>query len=65
MDWRYSSINEDFIKKYGEESDEECFLEVDVQLLEKLHEVHHDLPLLSEIVKWTLICSFLVIHFLD
>ena len=37
-----SQFNEDFIKKYNEESDEGYFLEVDVQSLEKLHEFHND-----------------------
>ena len=32
-----SQFNEDFLKKYYEESDKGCFLEVDVQYLEKLH----------------------------
>ena len=31
-----SQFNEDFIKNYNEESDEGCFLRVDVQQLEKL-----------------------------
>ena len=30
-----SQFNEDFIKNYSEESDKGCFLEVDVQYLEK------------------------------
>ena len=41
MDWRF---NEDFIKNYNEESDEGYFLEDDIQYLEKLHELHNDLP---------------------
>ena len=41
-------FNEDFIKKYNEESDEGYFLEVDVHCLEKLHELHNDLPFLPE-----------------
>ena len=41
----------DFIKSYNEESDEEYFLEVDVQYLEKLHELHYDLPFLPERIK--------------
>ena len=41
-----SQFNEDFIKDYNEESDEGYFLEVDVQYLEKLHELHNDLPFL-------------------
>ena len=44
-----SQFNEDFIKNYNEESDEGYFLEVDVQYLEKLHELHNDLPFLPEI----------------
>ena len=39
-------FNDDFIKNYNEESDEGYFLEVDVQNLEKLHELHNDLPFL-------------------
>ena len=39
-----SQFNEDFIKNYNEESDEEYFLEVDVQYSEELHELHNDLP---------------------
>ena len=36
-------FNEDFIKNYNGESDEEYFLEVDVQYLEKLQERKNDL----------------------
>ena len=46
-----SQFNEDFIKNYKEESDEGYFFEVDVQYLEKLHELHKDLPFLLERVK--------------
>ena len=46
-----SQFNEDFIKSYNEESDDEYFLEVDVQYPEKLHELHNDLPFLSERMK--------------
>ena len=46
-----SQFNEDFIKNYNEESDEGYFLEVDVQYLEKLHELHNDLPFLPEQMK--------------
>ena len=38
-----SQFNEDFIKNYNEESD--------VQYLEKLHELHNDLPFLPERMK--------------
>ena len=40
-----SQFNEDFIKNYH---DEGHFLEVDFQYLEKLHELHNDLPFLPE-----------------
>ena len=43
-----SQFNEDFIKNYNEESDEEYFVEVDVQYLEQLHAFHNDLPFLPE-----------------
>ena len=43
-----SQFNEDFIKNYNEESDEEYFLEVDVQYPEKLYELHSNLPFLLE-----------------
>ena len=40
-----SQFNEDFIKKYNGESNEKCFLEVDVQCLQ------NDLPFLPERTK--------------
>ena len=43
-----SQFNKDFIKNYNEESDEGYFFEVDVQYLEKLHELHNDLPFLPQ-----------------
>ena len=46
-----AQFNEDFIKKYHEESDEGYFLEVDVQFPEKLHELHNDLQFLPERMK--------------
>ena len=46
-----SQLNEDFIKNYNEESDKGYFFEVDVQYIEKLHELHNDLPFLPEIMK--------------
>ena len=51
MDKNTSQFNEDFIKNYNEESHEGYFLEVDVQYLEKLHELHNDLPFLPERMK--------------
>ena len=46
-----SQLNEDFIKNYNEESDEGYFLEVDVQYLEKVHELHNDFAFLQERIK--------------
>ena len=46
-----SQFNEDFIKNYSEESDEGYFFENDVQYLEKIHELHNDLPFLPERMK--------------
>ena len=37
-----SQFNEDFIKTYNEEKDEGYFLEVDLQYLEKLHNIHNN-----------------------
>ena len=53
FEWRKdtSQFNEDFIKNYKEESVEGYFFEADVQYLEKLHELHKDLPFLLERVK--------------
>ena len=45
-----SYFNEDF-KKYNEESDEGYFPEVDVEYLEKIDELHHDLSFLPERIK--------------
>ena len=47
-----SQFNEDFIKSYSEESDEGYFPEVDVQYIEKLHEIHNSLPFLPERMKF-------------
>ena len=44
-------VNEDFIESYNEENDGGCFLEVDVQYPEKLHELQNDLPFLLERTK--------------
>ena len=48
MDKRF---NEDFIKNSDEESDEGYFFEIDVQYLEKLLELHNDIPFLPERMK--------------
>ena len=41
-------INEDFIKNYDENNDEGYIFEVDVKYPKRLHELHSDLPFLSE-----------------
>ena len=41
-------INEDFIKNYNENNDKGYLLEVDVKYPKRLHELHSDLPFLSE-----------------
>ena len=46
-----SHFNEDFIKDYSEESNERYFLEVDVQYLQKWHELENELPFLPERIK--------------
>ena len=44
-------FNNNLIKNHNEESDEGCFVEVDVQYPEKLHELHNGLPFLPERMK--------------
>ena len=39
-------FNEDFIKNYNKETDDEYFFEADVQYPDKLQELHNDLPFL-------------------
>ena len=46
-----SQFIKDFIKNYNEERDERYFLKVDVQYLEKLHELDNDLQFLPERMK--------------
>ena len=48
MDQRF---HKGFIKNYNKESDEEYFLEVDLQYLEKFNELHNDLSFLHERMK--------------
>ena len=47
-----SQFNEDFKQAYNEECDEGYFLEVDFQYLDKLHELHNDIPFLPERMKF-------------
>ena len=44
-------FNEGFIKNYNQKSDEGYFLEIDIQYLEKLHELQNDLLFLPERIK--------------
>ena len=45
---KLSKFNEDFIKKYDEDSNTGYFLEVDVEYLKTLFNSHKDLPFLPE-----------------
>ena len=45
---RSNKINENFIKNYNENNDKGYILEVDVKYPKRLHELHSDLPFLSE-----------------
>ena len=46
-----SKINEDFIKKYYENSKKGYILEADVKYPKKLHDLHSDLPFLLKRIK--------------
>ena len=46
-----SKIDENFIKNYDKNSDKGYILEVDVEHPKNLHDLHSDLPFLSEIRK--------------
>ena len=46
-----SQFNEDFVKKYNEETNEGCFLHVDVPYPEKVDKLHNDLQFLPERMK--------------
>ena len=48
-------INEEFIKNYNENDNKGYILEVDVRYPKRLHELHSDLPFLSEIMK--IVCN--------
>ena len=43
-----NEINEDFIKNYDENNDKGYIFEVDFKYSKRLHELHSDLPFLSE-----------------
>ena len=59
-----SQVNEDFIKRYNEESDKGCSLDVSVQYPENYYELHNDLPFLPEKMKIEKIEN-LVVHLHD
>ena len=59
-----SKFNEDFIKYYNNEGDEEYFLGVDVQYPENLYNLYKDLTFLRERVKIGNIEIFKIIDFL-
>ena len=46
-----SQFNKNFIKKYNKDSNLGFFIEVDIQYLEKYHELHDDLTLSPERMK--------------
>ena len=46
-----SQVNEDFIKIIKKKVKKRYFLQVDVQYLQKLYELHNDLPFLLETMK--------------
>ena len=46
-----SHFNKDFIKNYIDESDKRYVFEVDIQYIEKIHDLHNDFLFLPEIIK--------------
>ena len=46
-----SQINEDFIKLYNEDGDIGYFIEADIEILKRLHELHNNLPFWPERMK--------------
>ena len=51
MEKNISKSDEKFIKNYDEDSNKVYILEVDVEYSKDLHNLHSDLPLLSERIK--------------
>ena len=60
-----SQFNKDFLKSYNEESDEGYFLEVDVQYLDKLHDLYNDLPFLLERMEIEKVENFVLKNFIE
>ena len=59
-----SEIDEDFIKNYDENSDKGYILEVNVEYPKNLHDLHSNLPFLTERMKVDK-CNKLVCNFYD
>ena len=59
LELQITHLNEDF-KTLMTNTDEEYFLKFDVQYLEKLHDLHDDLPFLPEIIKLSKVEKLLV-----
>ena len=59
-----SKYNEKFIKNYDEDSNRADILEVDLEYLKNLHDLHSDLPLLPERMRINK-CSKLVCNLYD
>ena len=51
MEKNVSKFDEDFLKNYDEDSNKGYILEVDVEYPKDLHNLHSDLPFLSERMK--------------
>ena len=51
MEKNVSKFGEDFMRNYDECSNKGYILEIDVEYPKDLHNLHSDLPLLSEIMK--------------
>ena len=49
--WVYDKLNNEFIKNYDENSDKGYTLKLDVKYPRKLHDLHSDLPFLTERIK--------------
>ena len=66
FDWveDLSKIDEDFIKNHDKNSDKGYILEVDVEYLKNLHDLHSDLPFLPKRIKIDK-CSKLVCNLYD
>ena len=57
-------FDENFIKKYDEDSKKGYFFEVDVEYSKDLHDLHSNLPFLPEIIKINE-CNLLVCNLYD